>query len=169
MSTARVSVHVSEDTALEEHVFVADSGEPRAWLYIGGGSESAIWGSPTALRRMAAAAVVTAEHAESLLARETASGHRGANAVESRTAGRAGAQGGERVVMAIDDLLDRAREQRRRRDEACGELTALLKALDGLAGVGMLDVMQKRELGRLRDRPRGKRRTVRQNGAGRET
>jgi hypothetical protein len=72
-------------------------------------------------------------------------------------------------VMAIDDLLDRAREQRRRRDEAAGELLALLKALDGLAGVGMLDTTQKRELGRLRDRPRGKRRTVRQNGAGRES
>jgi hypothetical protein len=71
--------------------------------------------------------------------------------------------------MAIDDLLDRAREQRRRRDEAAGELAALLKALDGLAGVGMLDAAQKRELGRLRDRPRTRRRTVRQNGAGRES
>jgi hypothetical protein len=71
--------------------------------------------------------------------------------------------------MAIDDLLDRAREQRRRRDEAAGELLALLKALDGLAGVGMLDTAQKRELGRLRDRPRARRRTVRQNGAGRES
>jgi hypothetical protein len=70
--------------------------------------------------------------------------------------------------MAIDDLLDRVREQRRRRDEAAGELAALLKALDGLAGVGMLDTAQKRELGRLRDRPRSKRRMVRQSGAGRE-
>jgi hypothetical protein len=61
--------------------------------------------------------------------------------------------------MAIDDLLDRAREQRRRRDEAASELAALLKALDGLAGVGMLDATQKRELGRLRDRPRPKRRS----------
>jgi hypothetical protein len=71
--------------------------------------------------------------------------------------------------MAIDDLLDRAREQRRRRDEAAGELAALLKALDGLAGVGMLDTAQRRELGRLRDRPRARRRMVRQNGAGRES
>ena len=70
--------------------------------------------------------------------------------------------------MAIDDLLDRAREQKRRREEAAGELAALLKALDGLAGVGMLDTTQKRELGRLRDRPRAKRRNGRQNGAGRE-
>jgi hypothetical protein len=61
--------------------------------------------------------------------------------------------------MAIDDLLDRAREQRRRRDEAAGELVALLMALDGLAGVGMLDATQKRELARLRDRQRARRRT----------
>jgi len=71
--------------------------------------------------------------------------------------------------MAIDDLLDRAREQKRRREEAAGELAALLKALDGLAGVGMLDATQKRELGRLRDRPRAKRRSGSRNGAGRES
>jgi hypothetical protein len=70
--------------------------------------------------------------------------------------------------MAIDDLLDRAREQKRRREDAAGELAALLKALDDLAGVGMLDTAQKRELGRLRDRPRARRRTARQNGAGHE-
>jgi hypothetical protein len=67
--------------------------------------------------------------------------------------------GGGGVMMAIDDLLDRAREQRRRRDEAAPELAALLKALDGLAGVGMLDPSQKRELARSRDRPRPKRRS----------
>ena len=54
--------------------------------------------------------------------------------------------------MAIDDLLDRARDARRRRDEAASELVALVRALDGLAGVGMLDGTQRRELGRLRDR-----------------
>ncbi len=50
--------------------------------------------------------------------------------------------------MAIDDLLDRARDARRRRDEAAGELVALVRALEGLEGVGMLDATQKRELGR---------------------
>jgi hypothetical protein len=59
--------------------------------------------------------------------------------------------------MAIDDLLDRARDARRRRDEAGGELAALVRALDGLAGVGMLDATQRRELARLRERPRGTR------------
>jgi len=63
--------------------------------------------------------------------------------------------------MAIDDLLDRARDARRRRDEAAGELAALVKALDGLDGVRMLDATQRRELARLRDRPRTKRATRR--------
>jgi hypothetical protein len=61
--------------------------------------------------------------------------------------------------MAIDDLLDRARDARRRRDEAASELAALVRALDGLAGVAMLDATQRRELGRLRERPRAKRST----------
>ena len=75
----------------------------------------------------------------------------------------AGREGGGRVVMAIDDLLDRARDARRRRDEAASELVALVRALEGLEGVGMLDGTQKRELGRLRDRPRA----TRVNGASR--
>jgi hypothetical protein len=60
-------------------------------------------------------------------------------------------------MMAIDDLLDRGRDARRRRDEANSELAAVLKALEGLAGVDLLDATQKRELARLRDRPRPKR------------
>jgi hypothetical protein len=56
--------------------------------------------------------------------------------------------------MAIDDLLDRAGDLRRRRDEAVAELAALVRALDGLEGVGMLDDTQRRELPRLRERPR---------------
>jgi hypothetical protein len=66
--------------------------------------------------------------------------------------------------MAIDDLLDRARDARRRRDEAAGELAALIKALEGLDGVRMLDTTQRRELTRLRDRPRARR-----TGAGRRS
>ena len=65
--------------------------------------------------------------------------------------------------MAIDDLLDRARDARRRRDEAAGELAALVKALDGLEGVGMLDATQRRELARLRERPRARRTTRRRS------
>ena len=48
--------------------------------------------------------------------------------------------------MAIDDLLDRARDARRRRDEAAGELAALVKALEGFDGVRILDATQRREL-----------------------
>jgi len=59
-------------------------------------------------------------------------------------------------MMAIDDLLDRGRDARRR-DEATNELAAVLQALEGLAGVDLLDATQKRELARLRDRPRTKR------------
>ena len=71
--------------------------------------------------------------------------------------------------MAIDDLLDRARDARRRRDEAADELAALVRALDGLAGVRMLDATQRRELARLRERPRRARprRAVRQERGGR--
>jgi hypothetical protein len=58
--------------------------------------------------------------------------------------------------MAIDDLLDRGRDARRRRDEATSELVALVRALEGPEGVGMLDGTQRRELGRLRERPRAK-------------
>jgi hypothetical protein len=38
-------------------------------------------------------------------------------------------------MMAIDDLLDRDRDARRRRDEAANELAAVLQALEGLAGL----------------------------------
>jgi hypothetical protein len=45
------------------------------------------------------------------------------------------------------------------------QLVALVRALEGLEGVGMLDGTQKRELGRLHDRPRP---TTRVNGAARK-
>jgi hypothetical protein len=65
--------------------------------------------------------------------------------------------------MAIHDLLDRARDARRRRDDAAGELAALVKALEGLDGVRMLDATQRRELPRLRERPRARRTTRRRS------
>jgi hypothetical protein len=67
--------------------------------------------------------------------------------------------------MAIDDLLDRARDLRRRRDDAVTELATLVRALDGLAGVGMLHDTQRRELARLRDRPRARASTRRRRTA----
>jgi len=68
-------------------------------------------------------------------------------------------------MMAIDDLLDRGRDANRRRDEAANELAAVLKALEGLAGVDLLDTTQKRDLARLRDRPRTKRTSRRRTAA----
>jgi hypothetical protein len=68
-------------------------------------------------------------------------------------------------MMAIDDLLDRGRDARRRREEAANELAAVIKALEGLAGVDMLDLTQKHELARLRDRPRTMRASRRRTAA----
>jgi hypothetical protein len=69
-------------------------------------------------------------------------------------------------MMAIDDLLDRGRDARRRRDEAAGELAAVLRALDGLAGVELLDATQKRELAHLaRAAARGARQARRDDAA----
>jgi hypothetical protein len=65
--------------------------------------------------------------------------------------------------MAIDDLLDRARDARRRRDEAASKLAALVKALEGLDGVRMLDTTQRRELARVCERPRARRTTRRRS------
>ncbi|MGH2944827.1 MAG: hypothetical protein ACRDPC_00885 [Solirubrobacteraceae bacterium] len=65
--------------------------------------------------------------------------------------------------MAIDDLVDRARDARRRRDEVASELAALVKALEGMDGVRMLDATQRRELARLRERPRARRSTRRRS------
>lgn len=64
-------------------------------------------------------------------------------------------------MMAIDDLLDRGRDARRRRDEADVELRALVTALTGLAGVAMLDEQQRKELAHLTGRGRSRRRTRR--------
>jgi len=53
-------------------------------------------------------------------------------------------------MMGIDELIERAQEQRARRDQAAAELTAIVKALDGMAGVGMLDDSQRRSLAALK-------------------
>lgn len=57
------------------------------------------------------------------------------------------------MSMDIDDLLDRAADQRRIRDDAAAKLTALVRALDGLADVDLLDATQKRQLAKLHPRP----------------
>jgi hypothetical protein len=76
MGAVRVSVHVAEDVELDDHL-CADAGrEPSGWLYLGAGGDVALWGSPAALRRLAAALVLVAERAEGLRAlRDAASGN----------------------------------------------------------------------------------------------
>src|SRR3954447_25823430 len=88
---------------------------------------------------------------------------------------REASQKGAQPMMAIDDLLDRGRDARRRREEAASELAAVLQALEGLAGVDMLEATQQRELSRgprqkpgpprLRDRPRARRASGRRKPA----
>ena len=150
MARASVTVRVEPESVLADRSFVNTQGEPLAWLDVGDRGELAH------LRRSRCVAAA---------GRGPDRDGRPGGATRRRSArpGRGGGRrrlrgwaGGGAVVMAIDDLLDRARDARRRRDEAAGELVALVRALEGLEGVGMLDATQKRELGRLRERPRAK-------------
>jgi hypothetical protein len=78
MSAAHVSVHVAEDVELDDHLSAGARGEPRGWLYLGERAEVALWGSPAALRRLAAALVLVAERAEGLrMLRDAATGNGG--------------------------------------------------------------------------------------------
>src|SRR3954447_22897049 len=66
MGAVRASMYVTDDVALDEHLVVRESGEPAAWLYLGERGDLGLWGSPGALRRVAAALVLVAERAEGL-------------------------------------------------------------------------------------------------------
>jgi hypothetical protein len=63
MPLARTTVYVREDCDLGERSFVGRSGDPCAWLEIGD-DEVGVWGSPAAMRRLAAAVLATAEAAD---------------------------------------------------------------------------------------------------------
>jgi hypothetical protein len=78
MGVAHVSVYVREDAPLVTRLLVSVAGGPRAWVYVDEGLDVALWGSPAALRRLAAALVVAAEEADALIApREWAARSRG--------------------------------------------------------------------------------------------
>ena len=68
MSAVHVSVRVAEDVELDDHLSAGASGEPSGWLYLRTGDDVALWGSPAALRRLAAALVLVAERADGLRA-----------------------------------------------------------------------------------------------------
>ena len=78
MGAVHVSVHVAEDVELDDHLNAGAGREPSGWLYLGEGGNVALWGSPAALRRLAAALVLVAERAEGLRAlRDAVSGEGG--------------------------------------------------------------------------------------------
>lgn len=55
-------------------------------------------------------------------------------------------------MMAYDDLIDKAQDAKRRRDESDAEFKALTKALQGLAEAGLLDSTGKRKVTALAPR-----------------
>jgi len=67
MGAAYASIHVGEGVELDASVHLSSSGVPRAWVYVDG-HEAAVWGSPDALRRLAAALVIAADEADGLVA-----------------------------------------------------------------------------------------------------
>ncbi len=66
MRVARCSVWVREDSELREQSFVRECGEPWAWLDLGEDREVAVYGSPAAMRRLAAAVIAAADVADGL-------------------------------------------------------------------------------------------------------
>jgi hypothetical protein len=73
MSAAQVVVSVRDDEVLRQRAHVADTGEPRGWLYFGDDADVLLSGSPSALSRLAVALLGAANAAERLSA-ERASG-----------------------------------------------------------------------------------------------
>jgi hypothetical protein len=68
MALARTTVYVTDDCALDGHA-VCDPGAVYAWLELGE-YELGVWGSPAAMRRLAAAATGAAEAADRAETRE---------------------------------------------------------------------------------------------------
>lgn len=66
MARTRMTVGVDEAVRLRPHHFVSAAGEPVAWLNVGPDGEVSVYGSPDAVRRLAAALVVCAEEADRL-------------------------------------------------------------------------------------------------------
>jgi hypothetical protein len=66
MPLARTTAGVDQDSLLRQHVFVGRSGDPVGWLDVGQGGELGVYGSPGALRRLAAALLIVADAADQL-------------------------------------------------------------------------------------------------------
>jgi hypothetical protein len=66
MAIASTSVRVGGSTPMRQHVFVGRSGDPVGWLNVGEDGELGVYGSPEALRRLAAALLLAADAADEL-------------------------------------------------------------------------------------------------------
>ena len=70
---------MAEGVELDDHLSTGEGCVPSGWLYLRGGGEVALWGSPAALRRLAAALLLVAERTEDLRTlRDAATGTGGA-------------------------------------------------------------------------------------------
>jgi hypothetical protein len=66
MSAALTSARVGEESLMRQHVFVGRWGDPVGWLGVGEDGELGVYGSPEALRRLAAALLIAADAADEL-------------------------------------------------------------------------------------------------------
>jgi hypothetical protein len=66
MAVACTSARVVEGSPVRQHVSVNRSGDPVGWLDVGEDGELSVYGSPGALRRLAAALLITADEADAL-------------------------------------------------------------------------------------------------------
>jgi hypothetical protein len=66
MRVASVGVYVREESPMSERAVARQSGEPWAWLELGADAEVSLYGSPAAMRRLAAALLGAAAAAERL-------------------------------------------------------------------------------------------------------
>jgi hypothetical protein len=67
MSVARTTVRVTGDVTVSQRSFVGRSGDPVGWLDVGERDELGVYGTPGALRRLAAALLIAADAADELI------------------------------------------------------------------------------------------------------
>jgi hypothetical protein len=67
MRVARTTVRLWPDTTVSQRSFVGRSGDPVGWLDVGERNELGLYGSPDAVRRLAAALLIAADVADGLI------------------------------------------------------------------------------------------------------
>ena len=66
MPVPRTLARVGQESLTRQHAFVSRSADPVGWLDVGEDGELGVYGSPEALRRLAAALLVAADAADEL-------------------------------------------------------------------------------------------------------